>query len=170
MNAWTALLILWLAVGIGVAGMLAHRGHPAPTVLAAVPCWPLLAPLLGPAAPSASATHALDRLQAALAEHGDPADLGPLRAALHDAELRLTRVDRVLAEEAGAAPPEALAELGAARARTAQEIDAVLAEVARLRIRIGLRALEGAPLTARLADLAARVRAADEVAAIIGPR
>lgn len=171
---WALLGCLWILVGVAVAGMLARQGHPPTTALAAIPCWPLLATLLGEQEGGGAVSAALDRLERALADHGEPVDVEPLRRALLDAEARIRRLDRVLAEERGSAPAEAIAELVAARARTASEIEAVVAEVARLRIRIGLRALgpdalEHAPLSARVADLASRVRALDEVAAMIPP-
>jgi hypothetical protein len=170
LGAWTTLGGLWLLTGLGVALALSRQGHPTMTVALAVPFWPLLAALLGTPEARAGSDAALDRLERTLGEFGEPADLAPLRRALVEAEARVARVDRVLAEERGAAPPEALDELVAARNRSAAEIEAVLEEIARLRIRIGLRALDGAPLRTRLADLAGRVRALDEVAAIIDPR
>ncbi|GDX83000.1 hypothetical protein LBMAG42_48110 [Deltaproteobacteria bacterium] len=166
-GGWAMVVVVWLCVGLVVAAALHHRREPLSTALAAIPAWPLLLPvLLGPATSEASprANAALERLAAALAEAGEPCALQGLREGLVAAETRLDRLDRLLAELGDAGEAE-LARVRLIRQGTASEIDAVLAEMVRLRVSIGLAALANEPraVRAQLGELVARVRALEEV-------
>ncbi len=174
--AWLALGAAWLVVGLGVAVALARRGEPTPTAAAALLFWPLLAPTLLAAPTSDRVRDAFDRLRDALRDAGEPVppDLDALRATLIAAEARLARIARLVAEEPDAAPAE-VAALREAHARAAAELDAVLAEVGRVRVQLGLASLAGdtAAVRARVGDLLARARTLHEVAelrAILPPR
>ncbi len=170
---WSLTLAAWVLVGAGVAVALVRQGHPTATVLAAVPCWPLLLPLLGgapnpaPTGPNAARIHTtLDRLVRGFEERGEasPADLAPLRQSLLRADGRLARFDRLI-DDAHDAQAADLDRVRAARSETAAEIDTVLAELVRLRVQLGLASLtaDPGPLKERLAHLAARVEAAEEL-------
>lgn len=166
-GGWALVAVVWLCVGLAVAGALHHRREPLATALAAVPAWPLLLPvLLGPASSEASprANAALERLAAALAEAGETCGIDGLRDGLVAAETRLARLDRLLGELGDAGEAD-VARVRRARQTTAAEIDAVLAEMVRLRVSIGLAALESEPraVRAQLDELVARVRALEEV-------
>ncbi len=168
---WSLVGTAWLLVGVAVAAALVRQGHPAATAAAAVPCWPLLVPLLGSAptrtGPTAARIHTtVDRLGRAWQDGVDhlPVDLAPLRQSLLRADGRLARFDHLLADATDAQPAD-LDRLRAARADTAAEIEAVLAELVRLRVQIGLASLtaDRGPLQDRLRELAARVGAHDEL-------
>lgn len=182
-QSWMLVLGVWLLVGVGVAAALQRRGEPTATLLAAVPCWPVFLPLFtpgeprlgegGPYAPRIAAAFAA--LAETLREEPEPVDcdLDGLRGAVRRADRRIARVDRLLAE--AEAHPEAgvqaqVAALRAARLRAAEEIEAVLAEVVRIRIQVGMVALhqEATPVRTRLAELAVRVRALEELNAVEG--
>lgn len=168
---WSLAAAGWLVLGGLVAVALVRQGHPAPAALAAVPCWPVLLPLLvGRAAPARGGPHAdrihltLDRLARACREHGEALDLAPIRTSLGRADARLARFDLLLADAADARPAD-LDRLRAARAETEADIEAVLAELVRLRLHLGLAELSAdrGPLRGRLAELAARVGSWEEV-------
>ncbi len=184
-----SLALLYLAAGAGVALALSRRGHPAATAVSALAIWPLLLSLTrrGPAA-RAPAGPMSGRIAAcfeatfeALADAGDAAPLGReelagLLAALQRADARLAAVDRLLAR--GALPDSAdpgvrdsALALRQARARSAGEIEAVLAGVLQLRLQIGLLALAGDDRAARqrLAELRDRARALEELTPIPSP-
>lgn len=173
---WGLVATAWVLVGAGVAGLLLRQGQPGPTALAALACWPLLLPLLAGVRPSGGPygtriDEALDRLDRALREVGEPLpeDVRALGRALHQADARVARFDRLRLDAADAEPIDRLA-LEQARARAAAEVEAVLAEVVRMRVQVGLAALaEGAPLRARLVELSARVGGVGEAAAIGSP-
>ncbi len=166
-GGWALVVGLWLCVGAVVAAALHHRHEPLATALSAIPAWPLLLPvLLGPATSEASprANAALERLAAALADAGESMRLDGLREGLIAAETRLLRLDRLLLE-LGDAQEDDLARVRRLRDSTAAEISAVLAEMVRLRVAIGLAALSSEPSAVRsqLGELVARVRALEEV-------
>ena len=172
--------MIWLigayaAAGCGTAVLLAHRGVPSATACTALLAWPLLLPLLRtpPSGPFAeridAAFDALARTlrDPAAGEVAFAADLDGLKEALHRGDARLALVERLLAEHRDARV--SVAELQAARDRTAAEMEDVLDEVARLRLQVGLSALAGGvPVRDRLEELLARARALDEVARL-GP-
>lgn len=166
-GGWALVVVVWLSVGLVVGAALYRRHEPLATALAAVPAWPLLLPiLLGPATSEASAraNAALERLAAALSDAGEPFPLDGLRGGLVAAEQRLARLDRLLGELGDAGEAD-LARVRQMRQSTATEIDAVLAEMVRLRVSIGLAALANEPraVRAQLGELVARVRALEEV-------
>lgn len=166
--------ITWILVGVVVAGALWRRGAPPGAVGAALVAWPLLIPLLRPSPPVAPRGAAAERIDRALdalletladpaaAEVGFDGDLVALRAALHRVDSRVRLVDRLLEEEPSSASAPAL---DAARASARADIERVLAEVAEVRLQVGLAALagDGARLRARLQELSARAAALDEV-------
>jgi hypothetical protein len=92
----------------------------------------------------------------------DPVALARVRDALLRADARVALVDRMLAE---LGPDPEAARLVEARARAADEIEAVLRGVAQLRVQLGLVALAGdtAPARRAMAELAARVGALEEL-------
>jgi hypothetical protein len=165
----------YLAAGVATAAVLARRGQPAATIAAAVPCWPLLLPLVGPAERPRSRGPLAERIdegfRSLAATLADPSagdapveDLDGLHASLLRADERLALVDRLLADPRAAAAPGAET-LREARAHVAAEIEAVLAEVVALRIQVGLQALAGdaAPVSERLRALQMRLAALEEV-------
>lgn len=173
------LLLGYLVVGCGVALALSRRGYPAATGVSALFAWPVLLPLVqspprppaGPLAARIATTFAAlgDALQDPAA--GDLAfgdDLRGLQLALERADERLALVDRLLADTPDdPRVADGLASLRTARDRAASEIEGVLADVAQLRLQIGLVALAGQdlPVRERLRALLARARAFEEVAA-----
>lgn len=182
-------LLGYVAVGGAVAVGLRRQGAGLDTCGAAVVAWPFLVHLLGgetavPDDPSGPLGGAIARAFAKVEEVLDRSDadglhwtgeLGALRRSLEEADRRLTVVDRILADaaeepSAGGALAESLGALRATRGRAAAEIEAVLDELARLRVQIGIVALSGDSMPVRegLRGLTARVRALDELAAI-GP-
>lgn len=162
---WVPALLVWLVVGVGVASMLARRGHPATTTAAAVPCWPLLLPLV-----TSAPTDRVDQLLAALRPLAHTLDLPPMEAAIREADRRIGEVDQVLTE-LGRDPrlaPE-LAQLREARDRAIGELEAVGAEAGRIRIQLALQGL-GRPddaMRGRLSELQARVAVLEEVTRVL---
>lgn len=162
-----ALAVVWLLVGGAVALRVHAQGHPRAATIAAVPCWPLLLPLLldrvEPAGMGGPASLALARLVATLLELGEPLPLDALRAAVLGAERRLLGLDRLLAEGEGLRG-EDRARILAARASAATDLDALAGELTRLRLDLSLATLGGerTDLHERLADLHLRVRAMTE--------
>jgi hypothetical protein len=91
-------------------------------------------------------------------------ELVALDAALRRADARIATVDRLLGEEALRGDPLA-AQLERARDFAADEVEAVLRGVVQLRVQVGLVALAGdtVPVRDRMRELAARVRAIEEL-------
>ena len=179
MNATFATLALaaaWLLIGGGVATALVRRGEPASTALAAVAAWPVLLPMLSGAAPVVTVGPFAARIEACFgalrAALADPVAAGvvtaeelvALEAALRRADARIATVDRLLGEEALRGDPLA-AQLERARDFAADEVEAVLRGVVQLRVQVGLVALAGdtVPVRGRMRELAARVRAIEEL-------
>jgi hypothetical protein len=174
---WGTVFGLWIAVGLVVAGALNRQGQPTPTALCAIAAWPLFVGVLSPTqatdGPLAARIHAaFAGLRETLhAEHPtgapDPSglDVSGLEAALLRADARIARVDRLLAETTESEPPPEVLTLRAARDASVRQVEAALAEVARVRVQVGLVALshDASPVRAALADLAARVRVLEEV-------
>ncbi len=174
---------VYLLAGAVVGLALARRGRDAATAAGAVVAWPLLLPLLGTdrrAAGEGPMARRIDEAFDALLDTlADPAaadvpfeeDVDDLREALSRVDQRLALVDRLLVQE-GESTSEPVARsvetLRRARARAASEIEAVLAEVAQLRIQVGLMALAGetVPVVDKLRELRARASALEEVAEI----
>lgn len=166
--AWWTLLGSWLVAGLLVAGLLQRAGQPPGVVGTAVLGWPLYLPMLtAPATTEGPLAQrirlAFEGLRDTLAEHHEPlpVNLDGLEAALLRADARVARVDRLLAE----AEPALAEELRLARDRSVAQVEAALAELLRVRVQVGLVALsqDSVPVQARLAELAARVRAIEEV-------
>lgn len=188
------LLGIYVVIGVVVAGWLVRRGTSAPLALSALVCWPLLLPGGARArtpSPSRSASPspspsgplraAIDQAFAKLDEAlADAPELGgawrdelrTLEACLVRADARLAIADRMLAEPAADGLDASTAALAERRAHTAREVGAVLAEVGRLRLALGLRLLApaagvgasaGPSLREALDQLLARVAALDEV-------
>lgn len=161
------LALVWLLVGGVVAWRVHAFGHPRAAAIAAVPCWPLLLPLLAThpavAAGGGPATLALARLVATLAELGEPLALEALRAAVLAAERRQVGLQRLLADAAGVGEADRT-RLGVAHAAAVAELDGLASELTRLRLDLVLASLNGerADLAERLADLHLRVRAMTE--------
>ena len=177
--------LLYVAAGVAVAVLLSRRGASTATALSALPCWPLLLPLLSRAPEPRGAgpfgARIEDGLQAlretmadpAAEDVAPPADLDGLVLDLHRADERLAMVDRLLhtvVAEGNADPAvaEGLETLRRARASAAAEVEAVLDGMVQLRLQIGLRSLAGnsVPVRERLRDLRARLAAVDEIAAL----
>jgi len=176
-----AVLLAWLAAGIVVAIALRSRGAGVETVAAAVVGWPLLVhqlfegpgrptpPAAGPLGPEIERAFAKVREVAPRGDADWLGDLEVLKASLRAADARLALVDRILAEaaedRASASVAASIAQLTARRARTLAEVEAVLAELVRMRVQIGIVALSGDTLPVRdgLLSLNARVRALDEM-------
>ena len=177
-------LLAWLALGVVVALALRSRGAGVETVVAAVVGWPLLVhqlfegparpapPEAGPAGPLGTEIERAFAKVREVAPRGDAdwlGDLEVLRASLLAADARVALVDRILAEAAedrgSASVAASIAQLTARRARTLAEVEAVLAELVRMRVQIGIVALSGDTLPVRdgLLSLNARVRALDEM-------
>lgn len=171
----------WLLVGCAVALLLASRGLPETTAIAAVLAWPFLLPLLQPAPPEVATRGPLggrvDRvvdgvLQALRdADASTPAaedDLAAMRQALHDADARIGRADQLLADtedlsEGVDAEQRALRQ---ARDGARDDLEGVLAGLVQLRLQVGRLALAGdtSPVVRQLAELRARVGALGELA------
>jgi hypothetical protein len=177
MNATAATLLLlgaWLLLGVGTAAMLARRGEHFATSLSALIAWPVLLPMLtdtprhiGPFASRIDTC--FTALRGALADPSTagivtPEELVALEHALRRADGRIAMVDRLLAEEALRADPLAT-QLDRARGHAADEVESVLRGVVQLRVQVGLVALAGdtVPVRDRMRELAARVRAIEEI-------
>ncbi len=187
MNALTlGLFGAYLGAGATVAAALARQGAARSAVSTAVVAWPFLVHQLWavedrPEPPRGPTRDAIDRAFVRLDDAvrrggGLPADgvvdVYALRDALHAADARLAVVDRILAEDREGLDEgplaESLATLRARRDRAAAEINAVLGEIARLRVQLGIQALSGDTVSLRdgLRGLIARARALDEVEAL----
>lgn len=190
--------VTYLGVGLGVAWDLGRRGHGLGVSATALACWPLLLGLVGQpppapvdlaAPPKARGPHAtridacLSALAASLREatdpHGapliDPSQLATLGDALDRADLRIARVDRLLAEAEAEraqirdpAVDAAVATLRSAREHAQRELEGVLAGLLQLRVQLGLFTLAGEaePVRERLAELEARIVALAELASV----
>ncbi len=162
---WVPAVAVWLVVGASVASMLARRGQPAATSLAAVPCWPLLLPLL-----TTEPADRVDQLLATLRPLAHTLDLPPMESAIREADRRIREVDQVLSElgdDPRLAPD--LARLQAARDTAQHELDEVGAEAGRIRIQLALQGL-GRPddaMRGRLSELQARVAVLEEVTSVL---
>jgi hypothetical protein len=207
-SLWATLMLGYLGVGAAMAWHFGRHGHGLGTSTAALACWPLLLGLVGRAPPNRDLELGgpiepgpnRARIDACVAglRHGareevcgellDTAQLDKLAAALHRADHRLARIDRLLHETAtqrpfrpGAEPggpwepfatdaglQAAIARLRRAREHAARELEAVLAQLVSLRIQLGLFALAGEsePVRERLAELEARVAALAELSSI----
>lgn len=178
-------LALYVGIGFVIALLLVRRGTAVLAAASALLAWPLLLPLSSPPLPEPSPVapgpmrdpidQAFLRLDQAAREARAPteqwqAELSALRGALLRADSRLALVDRILAEPIeGEALAGAHIELETRRNKTAAEIAAVLSEVGRLRLQLGLLALASPSgssepsLRSALEQLLARARALDEV-------
>jgi hypothetical protein len=172
------LLGIYALVGAGVA-LLLIRGGTAPwAAAAAVFAWPLMLPGARPdPAPGeaqgplhASIEAAFSRLEDAIRHSPGPppdwkAGLATLRASLLRADERLAIADRILAEPAGEGLQSSVLRRHERRQATATQIAAVLDEIGRLRLQLGLVALDGEalPLREAMQQLLQRARALDEV-------
>jgi hypothetical protein len=169
-------LLAGLLVYVAVGFALARRAGAGPGLTgAAVVAWPLLlADLrggagLGPYDRRVAA--GLQELRAALAEPAasglvSPEEVEAVARALALADARVGLADRLLADPHVRESTEG-ARLQQARDKAAAEVEAVLKSLVQLRVQLGLVALAGetSPVRARLAELAARVKALDEVGA-----
>lgn len=171
------LLAGYALAGFAVAAALSRRGAPSGTALSALAVWPLLLPLFG--APAAVGSRPgpmsarIDQVFAALAQvlrqtgttELSEGDLERLREALHRADERLALVDGLLAQPAEDGS-RSWGRLHQARRHAASEIEAVLSELAELRLQIGLLTLSGGgSVRAQLEALQSRVAALEEVEA-----
>jgi len=172
-----AAVLLYLLCGAAIGVALVHRGQAAATALTAVVLWPVCLPLLTDASPPLPRGPFADRIAVALAalenaltdpaaaQVASTADVAALRTALARADARLAMVDRLLAES-GLEDDALSMRLASARAHAAGEVESVLRGAIQLRVQVGLVALAGdtLPIRDRLAQLAARARALEEVA------
>ena len=163
--AWIPAVVVWLVIGGSVATMLARRGQPTSTSLAAIPCWPLLLPLL-----HTLPTDRVESLLATLRPLGDTVDLPRMTAAVREADRRIRAVDEVL-DELQHDPRLALEveRLRTARDIALHELDEVGAEAGRIRIQLALQGL-GRPddaMRGRLSELQARVAVLEEVTSVL---
>jgi hypothetical protein len=192
--------LAYLGIGVGVAWDLGRRGHGIGVTASALPCWPLLLGLVGSAppppvllepTPRARGPHAA-RIDACLRALGaglrevvdlggapliDAAQLQTLGDALDRVDLRIARVDQLLAEaEAEAARAQfhdpavdaAVATLRGAREHAQRELDGVLSGLLQLRVQLGLFTLAGEaePVRERLAEIEARIVALAQLASV----
>lgn len=166
---WSAFLAVWLAVGLVIGILLERQGHPREVAVLSLAFWPMTLSRFG-AVRSGPMAERIDRALARLGEVFGPSgpDLDAVRRALHRIDGRLARVDRILAEEADL-PESELRALRQARDAAAAGIASVLDDLARLRVRAGLAALESdsGPVAARLAEIGARIDALDEVGGML---
>lgn len=186
---WAGPAVIYLGLGLAVGALLLARGQAAGTAASALIAWPLLLGLLGerPTPPPAGgpkataiarAFEALEELREQQRQQGQgtgwAGELSGLRAAMEVADARLAMVDRILVDlrdHGGEAPGVAadLEALAQARTRAAEELDAVLGGVQRLRIQVGLLALSeirdeaAQAVQQRLRELHARARAIEEI-------
>ncbi|MEQ1569899.1 MAG: hypothetical protein ABMA64_29970 [Myxococcota bacterium] len=172
-------LAAYLALGLAVGATLARRGFPGGTAAAAIAVWPMFVPLLGAAPAPVRAGPFASRIDAVfgavrqvLAETGTTEigteDLDRLQAALGRADERIAVVDGLLARPIDAShPARSLTRLTEARAHAAAEVEAVIAELAELRLQVGLLTLAGGgSVRAQLNQLQARVASLEEVARV----
>jgi len=207
-SLWVALSLAYVAAGVAMAWHLGRLGHAPGTTSACLVVWPLLLGLVGRSPPTGALDlglspdrvgergpngAAIDAAIASLArtlreDHEGPsaplldaAQLTSLADALHRADRRIARADRLLGEIASEDPsarrrpgPErdqldaTIAELSSARGHAQAELDAVLAGLTSLRLQLGMFALAGEvePVRERLAELEARVAALAELSSI----
>lgn len=169
--SWLLALAGWLILGTVIALVLRRMGEPAGTSLAAVPAWPLFLPLLSQTRlPTTAYRQRIERAFVTLeqafrdAQESPPLDLGSLKSILLHADQRLLRVEAMIEEERDGGE-SLIAPLLQARSHARGEIEAVLAELGRIRIQIGLVSLSNnaAPIREALQELAARVRTLEEL-------
>jgi hypothetical protein len=195
-SLWATLMLGYLGVGAAMAWHFGRRGHGLGTSTAALACWPLLLGLVGRAPPTRELElgSAIEpgpnraRIDACVAglRHGgmeefggapliEPTQLDKLAKALHRADHRLARIDRLLHETqtqrqvaSDAGLDAAIARLRLAREHAAHELEEVLAQLVSLRIQLGLFALAGEsePVRERLGELEARVAALAELSSL----
>jgi len=194
---WATLALGYLGAGAAIAWQLGRKGHGLGTVTSALACWPLLLGLVGRPPPrgdlrgelgSGGPNHAridacmrtlaeglAETIDAGGAELIDAAQLAKLGTALHRADARIARVDRLLldTEDQRALVRDGSLELGIAQLRGAREhaereLEAVLTGLIQLRVQLGLFTLAGEsePVRERLAELEARVAALAELSSI----
>lgn len=202
-SLWATLALGYLGVGTAIAWHLGRKGHGLGVTSSALACWPLLLGLVGRTPPSAelrfdarpsvggpNATR-IDACMRTLAEGVDETSesggaplidstqLAKLADALHRADGRIARVDRLLRETEShvalrgdsirdAAVEAAVAALRSAREHAHRELEAVLAGLIQLRVQLGLFTLAGEsePVRERLAELEARVTALAELSSV----
>lgn len=207
-SLWATLALAYLGTGAALAWHLSRKGHGLGTVTSALGCWPLLLGLIGRPAPrgdlraefgaefGSGRDHAgpnlarIDACMRALAEGLaetvdaggsaliDAVQLGKLRAALHRADGRIARVDRLLLDTQALhgsvdggldeCLDRGLAQLRGAREHAHRELEAVLTGLIQLRVQLGLFTLAGEsePVRERLAELEARVAALAELSSV----
>jgi hypothetical protein len=160
------LLAVYALAGVGVALVLIRGGTAPWTAAAAIFAWPLLLPgaRQAPEPAQGPLRQAIEEAFSRLPSECR-ASLAPLRASLLRADERLALADRILAEPVGEGLQDSAARLRSRRQATASQIEAVLDEIARLRLQLGLAALDGEalPLREALQQLLLRARALDEV-------
>lgn len=166
---WGVAAAAWFGVGGVVAALLRRQGAELAAIAAAVPCWPVLLPALSERRREGPYTDrvrlAARSLAQAVAEapEGLAFDLAGVERALLRADTRLARIDALLAEP-DAAAADVQATLQAARHRAAAELEGVLAEMVRLRVRLGLLDASGPGLHTELRELVSRIAVLEEVA------
>lgn len=197
-SLWATLALGYLGAGAAIAGHLGRKGHGLGVTSSALVCWPLLLGLIGRAPPTAElrfesrpgAGPNATRIDACLrtlteglaetVESGgaaliDASQLSTLADALHQADGRIARVDRLLRETEAqralvhdASVDAAVARLRSAREHAHRELEAVLAGLLQLRVQLGLFTLAGEsePVRERLAELQARVAALAELSSV----
>lgn len=199
-SLWATLALGYLGVGTAIAWHLGRNGHGLGVTSSALACWPLLLGLIGRAPPSGDLrfdartsvgvgpnANRIDACMRTLAEglaetleSGgaaliDDAQLAKLADALHRADGRIARVDRLLRETEtqrelvrDASVEAAMTRLRSAREHAHRELEAVLAGLVQLRVQLGLFTLAGEsePVRERLAELEARVAALAELSSV----
>jgi len=197
-SLWATLALGYLGAGAAIAWHLGRKGHGLGVTSSALACWPLLLGLVGRAPPSEplrfdprpspgpnaaridACMRALSEGLAETVEAGgssliDAAALARLAEALHQADGRIARVDRLLRETEAqralvrdASVDGAIARLRSAREHAHAELEAVLAGLLQLRVQLGLFTLAGEsePVRERLAELQARVAALAELSSV----
>lgn len=202
-SLWATLTLGYLGVGTAIAWHLGRKGHGLGVTSSALACWPLLLGLIGRtpppsdtlrfdprppphahAGPNAARIDACVRtlaegLAETLESGGssliDAAQLAKLADALHRADDRIARVDRLLRETESQrdlvrdrSVEAAMVRLRSARERAHAELEAVLAGLIQLRVQLGLFTLAGEsePVRERLAELEARVAALAELSSV----
>jgi hypothetical protein len=188
----------YLGAGAAIAWHLGRKGHGLGVTSSALACWPLLLGLIGRSPPStelrfdsrpspgpnaARIDACVRTLGEGLAETPntdgptliDAQQLAKLAEALHAADGRIARVDRLLRETEAqrelirdAAVEAAITRLRSAREHAHRELEAVLAGLVQLRVQLGLFTLAGEsePVRERLAELEARVAALAELSSV----